>query len=53
MLQTLVQAGNLSELRWPDFSDYRVHVAKFYQANDFALLWVRGMKATTQAQGGA
>ena len=50
LLRTLVQAGELSELRWPDFSDYRAHVAKFYEANGFALLWVKEMQATKQAQ---
>jgi len=50
LLRTLVQAGELSDLRWPDFSDYRAHVAKFYEANDFALLWVREMQPTQQAQ---
>lgn len=50
LLRTLVQAGQLSELRWPDFGDYRAHVAKSYEANGYALLWVRGMQATRQAQ---
>ena len=50
LLRTLVQAGQLSELRWPDFGDYRAHVAKFYEANAYALLWVREMQATKQAQ---
>jgi len=50
LLRTLVQAGELSELRWPDFGDYSAQVAKFYEANDYALLWARGMQATQQAQ---
>jgi L,D-transpeptidase YcbB len=50
LLRTLVQTGELSELRWPDFGDYRAHVVKFYEANDYALLWARGMQATRQAQ---
>jgi murein L,D-transpeptidase YcbB/YkuD len=50
LLRTLLQAGALSELRWPDFGDYRAHVAKFYETNDFALRWVREMQATQQAQ---
>lgn len=50
LLRTLVQAGELSELRWPDFGDYRAHVAKFYEANGYALIWVREMQATRQAQ---
>lgn len=50
LLRTLVQAGGLSELRWPDFSDYREHLTRFYQANGYALLWVREMQATRQAE---
>ena len=50
LLRTLVQAGELRELRWPDFSDYRGHLAKFYEANGYALRWVREMRATQQAQ---
>lgn len=50
LLRTLVQAGELSELRWPNFGDYRAHVDKFYEANAYALVWVREMQATQQAQ---
>lgn len=49
-LRAIVQAGNLPELRWPDFSDYRAHVQKFYDSYGEALPWVRGMQPTTQAQ---
>jgi L,D-transpeptidase YcbB len=49
-LQTIIQAGNLPELRWPDFSDYRAHVQKFYDSYGEALPWVRGMQPTAQAQ---
>jgi L,D-transpeptidase YcbB len=49
-LQAIIQAGNLSDLRWPDFSDYSAHVKKFYDSYGEALPWVRGMQPTTQAQ---
>jgi L,D-transpeptidase YcbB len=49
-LRAIIQAGNLPELRWPDFSDYRAHVQKFYDSYGEALPWVRGMQPTTQAQ---
>jgi L,D-transpeptidase YcbB len=49
-LQELINAGNLPELRWPDFSDYRKHVQKFYGAYGLALPWVRDMQATAQAR---
>ena len=49
-LRAVVQAGELSDLRWPDFNDYGAHVVKFYTASEFALPWVREMQATQQAQ---
>src|ERR1700735_739286 len=49
-LQAIIQAGNLSDLRWPDFSDYTAHVKNFYDSYGEALPWVRGMQPTTQAQ---
>jgi len=49
-LQAIIQAGNLSDLRWPDFSDYTAHVKKFYDSYGGALPWVRGMQPTAQAQ---
>jgi L,D-transpeptidase YcbB len=49
-LRAIILAGNLPELRWPDFSDYRAHVQKFYDSYGEALPWVRGMQPTTQAQ---
>jgi murein L,D-transpeptidase YcbB/YkuD len=33
--------GKLADLRWPDFSDYRLHVQNFYKPVGFALAWVR------------
>ena len=49
-LRGIIQAGNLSELRWPDFSDYDKHVQKFYESYRYSLPWVRGMQPTAQAQ---
>ena len=49
-LHSIVEAGRLSDLRWPDFTDYREDVARFYQAYGEALPWVRGMQATPQAR---
>jgi murein L,D-transpeptidase YcbB/YkuD len=49
-LRGIIQSGNLSELRWPDFSDYDKHVAKFYESQGYSLPWIRGMQPTTQAQ---
>jgi len=49
-LRAIIQAGNLSDLRWPDFSDYAKHVQKFYDLYGYSLPWVRGTEPTAQAQ---
>lgn len=49
-LRSMVQSGNLPELRWPNFSDYTKHVSKFYDAYGYSLPWVRDMQPTAQAQ---
>ena len=49
-LQAIIQSGKLSDLRWPDFSDYDKHLQKFYDSYAYSLPWVRGMEPTAQAQ---
>jgi murein L,D-transpeptidase YcbB/YkuD len=49
-LRAIIQAANLSDLRWPDFSDYDKHVQKFYDSYGYSMVWVRGMQPTGQAQ---
>jgi murein L,D-transpeptidase YcbB/YkuD len=49
-LRAIIQAGNLPDLRWPDFSDYGKHLQKFYGSYGYSLPWVRGMQPTTQAR---
>jgi murein L,D-transpeptidase YcbB/YkuD len=49
-LRAIIQAGNLSALRWPDFSDYEKHIQKFYESYGYSLPWVRGTEPTAQAQ---
>jgi L,D-transpeptidase YcbB len=49
-LRAIIQSGSLSELRWPDFSDYGKHVQKFYDSYGYSLPWVREMQPTAQAQ---
>src|SRR6202167_981698 len=49
-LRTTISTGNLSDLRWPDFSDYSKHVEKFYGFNGDSLWWVKGMEPTAQAR---
>jgi L,D-transpeptidase YcbB len=30
-LSAIVASGRLDDLRWPDFSDYRLHLTNFYR----------------------
>ena len=48
-LTTSISAGNIPELRWPNFSDYSKLVQKFYDLYGESLPWVRGMQPTPQA----
>jgi murein L,D-transpeptidase YcbB/YkuD len=49
-LSAAISSGRFDDLRWPDFSDYRQHVKKFYEFNADSLWWVKGMEPTTQAR---
>lgn len=49
-LRQIVAAGQLSDLRWPDFSDYRVHLKNFYEPSGYTFAWIRDSQATPQAQ---
>lgn len=50
LLQNLIQSGNLPELRWPNFSEYRNDVTEFYESYDYSLPWLKGMGPSPQAQ---
>src|SRR6204780_2690025 len=49
-LRAIIQAQNLSDLRWPDFSDYSRLMTEFYQSYGYFLPWVRGMEPSAEAQ---
>jgi murein L,D-transpeptidase YcbB/YkuD len=49
-LRAAISRGELPDLRWPDFSDYREHVKKFYEFSGNSLWWVKGMEPTPQAR---
>jgi murein L,D-transpeptidase YcbB/YkuD len=49
-LRQIVAAGQLTDLRWPDFSDYRVHVRNFYEPSGYALAWMQSSAPTPQAR---
>ena len=48
-IQNLVTSGNLEGMRWPNFSDYRNWLLKFYQPTGFAPAWVQGSQPVPQA----
>ncbi|HEX4576846.1 MAG TPA: L,D-transpeptidase family protein [Edaphobacter sp.] len=48
-LSAIVGSGRLEDLRWPDFSDYRVHLTNFYRPAGYKPAWVRDGQPTTQA----
>lgn len=50
MVRQMVDAGRLSDLRWPNFSDYIVHLRRFYDSFDYGVTWLRGSDPTPQAQ---
>jgi L,D-transpeptidase YcbB len=47
--QSIVQSGELDNLRWPVFSDVRTDVDNFYRSSGYALAWVRDGRATDRA----
>jgi L,D-transpeptidase YcbB len=49
-LRQIAAAGHLSDLRWPNFSDYRIHVANFYDPTGYAPAWLRNNNPTPQAE---
>jgi murein L,D-transpeptidase YcbB/YkuD len=49
-LRPIVASGKLDDLRWPDFSDYRLNVENFYKPTNYSLAWLRDSKPTPQAQ---
>ncbi|HXY03651.1 MAG TPA: L,D-transpeptidase family protein [Terriglobales bacterium] len=49
-IRDIIDTGQLSVLRWPNFSDYRSHLKNFYGSSRYSLAWIRENHATTQAQ---
>jgi murein L,D-transpeptidase YcbB/YkuD len=48
-IQNLVTSGNLEGMRWPNFSDYRNWLQKFYEPAGYAPAWVHGSEPVPQA----
>ena len=48
-LSAIVASGRLEDLRWPNFSDYRLLLTNFYRPTGFKLVWVRDGQPDAQA----
>ncbi len=48
-IQALLASGNLEGMRWPNFSDYRIALQKFYEPTGYAPAWVQGTQPVPQA----
>jgi murein L,D-transpeptidase YcbB/YkuD len=49
VIRDRVAAGTLEGMRWPNFSDYRGWLEKFYGPAQYAPAWLDGSKPTSQA----
>lgn len=49
LLREIITSGRLTDLRWPDFSDYRGHLLSLYEPTSFSLLWIHQDRPTPQA----
>src|ERR1700741_1666751 len=47
-LHQIADAGKLPDLRWPDFSDYRLHFQHVYEASNFSPVWLNSNQPTSQ-----
>ncbi len=47
-IQDVVSAGTLEGMRWPNFTDYKVWLQKFYEPKGYAAAWVQGSRVTPQ-----
>jgi L,D-transpeptidase YcbB len=48
-IQNLVTSGNLEGMNWPNFSDYRTLLQKFYEPTEYAPAWIQGAQPIPQA----
>lgn len=49
-LITAIQSGRLEDLRWPVFTDFRIHVDNFYRPSGYTLAWIRNGEPTDRAK---
>src|SRR5215475_5907773 len=48
-LHEIAASGTLSDLHWPNFTDYRMHFQHVYDASNFAPVWLSNCKPTPKA----
>jgi len=48
-IHEIILTGRLKDLRWPDFSDYRVQLQEFYEAVSYNPVWIRDGQPKPQA----
>jgi L,D-transpeptidase YcbB len=49
-VRSLVQQGNLPDLRWPNFSDFRAQIDNFYRGSNYSLAWIENSRLTPRAE---
>jgi murein L,D-transpeptidase YcbB/YkuD len=47
-LGSILRAGKLEDLQWPDFSDHRNDVASLYKLSNYTLVWLRNGRPIPQ-----
>jgi murein L,D-transpeptidase YcbB/YkuD len=48
-LHSILNAGKLDGLHWPDFSNYKARLIELYAGNNDKLVWIAGSRPTPQA----
>jgi murein L,D-transpeptidase YcbB/YkuD len=48
-LGSSIEAGTLADLRWPNFTDYRDDVKRFYESSSYSLAWLKDGHPTSPA----
>lgn len=48
-IQTLISAGQLDEMRWPNFPDLQPSLREFYEPTGYTPAWVQGTTPSPQA----
>jgi murein L,D-transpeptidase YcbB/YkuD len=49
LIREITSAGRLTDLRWPDFSNYRLQLQEFYESVSYSPAWIRDSRPTPQA----